>query len=45
MKGDGEAATTALAQAFRLRRNQVKDVKKYMELHGAGELRAVQREG
>ena len=35
VKGDGEAATTALAQAFRLRRNQVKDVKKYMELHGA----------
>ncbi|MCK6505956.1 phage tail sheath subtilisin-like domain-containing protein [Myxococcota bacterium] len=33
--GDGEAATTALTTAFRLRKNQVKDVKKYMELHGA----------
>jgi len=35
VQGNGEAATTALTQAFRFKRGQVKDVKKYMELHGA----------
>ena len=33
--GDGNSATTALTKAFRLNRNAVKDVKKYLELHGA----------
>jgi phage tail sheath protein FI len=33
--GDGEAATTALTEAFRLKRSNVKDVKSYLELHGA----------
>ena len=33
--GDGDSATTALTKAFRLNRNAVKDVKKYLELHGA----------
>ncbi len=33
--GDGDSATTALTRAFRLNRSAVKDVKKYMELHGA----------
>lgn len=35
IKGDGSEATTALAQAFRLNRAAVRDVKKYFELHGA----------
>ena len=35
IKGDANEATTALAQAFRLARKDVKDVKKYLELHGA----------
>jgi len=35
VKGDGDAATTALAQAFRLTRKGVKDVKAYFELYGA----------
>ena len=35
VKGNAEEATTALTQAFRLKRSQVRDVKKYMELHGA----------
>ena len=33
--GDGAEATTALTQAFRFKPSQVKDVKKYLELHGA----------
>jgi hypothetical protein len=33
--GDASAATTALTQAFRLKRGQVKDVKAYLNLHGA----------
>lgn len=33
--GNAEEAATALTEAFRLKRNQVKDVKKYFELHGA----------
>jgi len=33
--GDGDSATSALTKAFRLNRNAVKDVKKYLELHGA----------
>jgi hypothetical protein len=33
--GDGAEATSALTQAFRLKPNQVRDVKKYFELHGA----------
>lgn len=33
--GDGQAATTALTEAFRLKKSQVRDVKKYVELHGA----------
>jgi len=33
--GDADSATTALTKAFRLNRNAVKDVKKYLELHGA----------
>jgi hypothetical protein len=33
--GDADQATTALAQAFRLQPRNVKDVKAYMELHGA----------
>jgi hypothetical protein len=33
--GDGEAATTALTEAFRLKRSGVRDVKAYFELHGA----------
>jgi len=33
--GDATAATTALTQAFRLKRGQVKDVKAYLNLHGA----------
>ena len=35
VKGDANEATTALAQAFKLGRKDVKDVKKYFELHGA----------
>jgi uncharacterized protein len=35
IKGDAAAATTALTQAFRLKRANVKDVKAYMGLHGA----------
>jgi uncharacterized protein len=35
IKGDAEKATTALTQAFRLKRGQVKDVKAYLNLHGA----------
>jgi len=35
IKGDAGEATTALTQAFRLNRKDVRDVKKYMELHGA----------
>ena len=35
VKGDGAEATTALTQAFRLNRSNVKDVKAYFELHGA----------
>ena len=33
--GDGAEATTALTQAFRFKPNQVRNVKKYFELHGA----------
>lgn len=33
--GDAQAATTALTQAFRLKRADVKDVKAYLELNGA----------
>ena len=33
--GDGGDAADALTKAFRLKPNQVKDVKKYFELHGA----------
>ena len=33
--GDGGEATTAITSAFRFKRNQVKDVKRYLELHGA----------
>ena len=33
--GDAAEATTALTQAFRLKRGQVKDVKAYLNLHGA----------
>ena len=33
--GDGAEATTALTEAFRLKRSGVKDVKAYFELHGA----------
>ena len=33
--GDGDEATTALTTAFRFKKSQVKDVKKYFELHGA----------
>lgn len=33
--GDGDEATTALTTAFRFKKSQVKDVKKYLELHGA----------
>ena len=36
VRGDAAEASTALSEAFRLRKAQVKDVKKYMELHGAG---------
>ena len=32
--GDGAAATTALTEAFRLKRTGIKDVKAYLELHG-----------
>jgi len=35
IKGDAGEATTALTQAFRLSRKDVRDVKKYLELHGA----------
>ncbi|MBM4392944.1 MAG: phage tail sheath family protein [Deltaproteobacteria bacterium] len=35
VKGDGNEASTALAQAFKLDRKAVRDVKKYFELHGA----------
>ena len=35
VKGDPAEATTALTQAFALQPKHVKDVKKYMELHGA----------
>src|SRR5688572_23151151 len=35
VKGDGQEATTALTQAFKLNRRNVKDVRKYMELYGA----------
>jgi hypothetical protein len=33
--GDGAEATTALTRAFRFKPNQVRNVKKYFELHGA----------
>jgi phage tail sheath protein FI len=33
--GNGDEATTALTTAFRFKRSQVKDVKRYFELHGA----------
>jgi uncharacterized protein len=33
--GDASAATTALTTAFRFQRNQVRDVKSLLELHGA----------
>ena len=33
--GDAGEATTAITTAFRFKRNQVKDVKRYLELHGA----------
>ncbi len=33
--GDAGEAATALTTAFQFKRNQVKDVKKYLELHGA----------
>ena len=33
--GDGGEATTAITTAFRFKRSQVKDVKRYLELHGA----------
>jgi hypothetical protein len=35
IQGDASAATSALTQAFRLKRSQVKDVKAYLNLHGA----------
>ncbi len=35
VKGDGEEVTTALTQALRLKRSQVRDVKAYFELFGA----------
>src|SRR3954470_9693623 len=35
IKGDGNEASTALTSAFKLARKDVKDVKKYLELHGA----------
>ncbi len=35
IKGDAGAAASALTQAFRLKRGQVKDVKAYLNLHGA----------
>lgn len=35
IRGDSAEATTALVQAFKLQKNQVRDVKKYLELHGA----------
>lgn len=35
VQGDGDEATTALTQAFRLNRKDVKDVKAYFELYGA----------
>jgi hypothetical protein len=35
VKGDANEATTALSQAFKLGRKDVRDVKKYFELHGA----------
>jgi hypothetical protein len=35
ISGDGAAATSALTQAFRLKRKNVKDVKSYFNLHGA----------
>ncbi len=35
VKGDGREATTALTTAFKLNRKDVRDVKKYFELHGA----------
>ncbi|MEL6344067.1 MAG: phage tail sheath C-terminal domain-containing protein [Myxococcota bacterium] len=35
VKGDATEAATALTEAFRFRRSQVRDVKKYLELHGA----------
>ena len=33
--GDGSEATSALTTAFRFQKSQVKDVKRYLELHGA----------
>jgi len=33
--GDGDQAAAALTTAFRLKKSQVKDVKRYLELHGA----------
>jgi len=33
--GDGAEATTALTQAFRFKPNQVRNIKRYFELHGA----------
>ncbi len=35
IKGDANDATTALVQAFKFGKKQVKDVKKYLELYGA----------
>jgi len=35
VKGDANEATTALTQAFKFSRKNVKDVKKYLELYGA----------
>ncbi len=35
VKGDAAEATTALTTAFKLNRKDVRDVKKYLELHGA----------
>ena len=35
IKGDATEASTALTQAFKLARKDVRDVKRYLELHGA----------
>ncbi|MFT4977988.1 MAG: hypothetical protein ACI8S6_003896, partial [Myxococcota bacterium] len=34
IKGNADEAAAALTEAFRLRRGQVRDIKKYLELHG-----------